>query len=100
MLTNCREQLRDAGSVLGGRRSWSTRKVEQRIGFTLFAGCRKDDDLEIDYPAFLSGAVLVDVEIAALCSALDALDLTVCQNDGFCRTLAHGARGMKAYHEP
>src|SRR5688500_13307352 len=76
MFADAREDVDDTGCIFGGRRTWTTGEVEQRIGFAFRTGRWKNDDVDWDLATFASGAILEDFERAAFRVALDAADLT------------------------
>src|SRR5262245_26819668 len=98
MLADLREDLRDAGRVFSSGRAWTTREVEEWIRFALCARGGQDDDFQVDLAAFSRGAVFVDFERAALCFALNALDVAVFQDERLRAVLPDGAGAVESKH--
>ena len=79
----------------GGGGSWTTGEVDERVGFAFVAGCGEDEDVQTDLPAFLCGAVFVDLERATLCGACNVRDLAVFQDNLLGAVLTNRACGLE-----
>src|SRR5687768_10040939 len=75
MFADAREDVDDTGCIFGGRRTWTTGEVEQRIGVAFRTARWKNDDVDWDLATFASVAILEDFERATFRLALDATNL-------------------------
>jgi hypothetical protein len=98
MLTDLCEFRREADGIFGRGGAWSTREVDHRVGLASVSGCREEKYVQTDLPAFLCGAVFVDLESAALRWAWNTPGLAVVQDKPLRTVLTNRARRLESKH--
>ena len=66
IVLHARNNVADGLGELGGALAGAAGEEEERIGLRISAQRRQDDDVQVDLAALLGGAILVDLERAAI----------------------------------